>query len=89
MAFGKTLLIPVFGFSLFSWLAIIAKNLHNFLWSAIRAELYRDFRRVCSRQCRSSSTSKGGSPVLAGFFSDGHVPSEKFNAGEKVWFWVV
>jgi formate dehydrogenase subunit gamma len=31
MLFGKTVLLPLFGYTLFSWLAILAKNLHNFL----------------------------------------------------------
>ncbi len=31
MMFGKILLLPLIGYTLFSWLAILAKNLHNFL----------------------------------------------------------
>ena len=29
--FGKYILLPMFGYTLFSWLAILAKNLHNFV----------------------------------------------------------
>jgi len=29
--FGKYVLLPVFGYTLFSWLAVLCKNLHNFL----------------------------------------------------------
>ena len=29
--FGKTVLLPLIGYTLFSWLAILAKNLHNFV----------------------------------------------------------
>lgn len=29
--FGKHVLLPVLGYSLFSWLAILSKNLHNFV----------------------------------------------------------
>src|SRR4030095_16835923 len=31
ITFGKYVLLPVFGYTLFSWLAILAKNLHNFV----------------------------------------------------------
>ena len=29
--FGKNVLLPLIGYTLFSWLAILAKNLHNFV----------------------------------------------------------
>ncbi|MCZ7656187.1 MAG: cytochrome b/b6 domain-containing protein [Rhodocyclaceae bacterium] len=31
LLFGKYVLLPVFGYTLFSWLALIGKNLHNFI----------------------------------------------------------
>ncbi len=31
LTFGKALLLPLIGYTLFSWLAILAKNLHNFV----------------------------------------------------------
>ena len=31
LTFGKTVLLPLIGYTLFSWLAILAKNLHNFV----------------------------------------------------------
>ena len=31
MTFGKNLLLPLIGYTLFSWLSILAKNLHNFV----------------------------------------------------------
>ena len=30
LTFGKSMLLPLIGYTLFSWLAILAKNLHNF-----------------------------------------------------------
>ncbi len=31
ITFGKSVLLPLIGYTLFSWLAILAKNLHNFV----------------------------------------------------------
>src|SRR5437762_11490559 len=31
MLFGKAVLLPLIGYTLFSWLAVLAKNLHNFV----------------------------------------------------------
>ena len=85
MLFGKNVLLPIIGYTLFSWLASISKNLHNFLGplflvsvlimivTFIRDNIPRawDFKWL---------THLGG---LVG----GDVPSGKFNAGEKIWFW--
>lgn len=84
--FGKHVLLPVFGYTLFSWLAILSKNLHNFVGplfvictvlmflTFVKDNLFRayDFKWF----------SKAG-----GLVSGEHVPSGKFNAGEKAWFW--
>lgn len=86
MAFGKTLLIPVFGFTLFSWLAIIAKNLHNFLGPLFVLSCTATFV-VFVRDNMPRLVDLKWIASFGGLFSDGHVPSEKFNAGEKVWFW--
>ncbi len=35
ITFGKTVLLPLIGYTLFSWLAILAKNLHNFVGAVL------------------------------------------------------
>ncbi|HQU48540.1 MAG TPA: formate dehydrogenase subunit gamma [Casimicrobiaceae bacterium] len=85
--FGKNLLLPLIGYTLFSWLAILAKNLHNFVGPLFV---------VCTilmfvTYVRDNFPQKGDGAWLAklgGFFSGEHVPSHKFNAGEKLWFWL-
>lgn len=85
--FGKNLLLPLIGYTLFSWLAIIAKNLHNFVGPLFV---------VCTilmfvAYVRDNFPQKGDGAWLAklgGFLSGEHVPSHKFNAGEKAWFWL-
>ncbi|MGE5946255.1 MAG: formate dehydrogenase subunit gamma [Betaproteobacteria bacterium] len=87
MLFGKYVLLPVIGYTLFSWLSSLSKNLHNFVGPFfivstlifvvmfIRDNLPRayDFRWF-----RKS---------LAYMVGGAHVPSGRFNAGEKAWFW--
>src|SRR5688572_842217 len=86
MLFGKYVLLPMFGYTLFSWLAILSKNLHNFLgplfvvctiimfFVFVRDNLPRAYDWLWVRK-------------FGGLFSGEHVPSGKFNAGEKGWFW--
>ena len=88
LLFGKHVLLPVLGYTLFGWLTLLAKNLHNFiaplfivsvlamivLW--LRDNLLRAYDWQWFRRAW-------------GFFTRGeHIPSGRFNAGEKGWFWV-
>ncbi len=86
MLFGKYVLLPLLGHDFFSWLAFFGKNLHNFVGplfvfctivmfvTFVRDNLWRmiDFQWL----------TKAG-----GLLSGEHVPSGRFNAGEKAWFW--
>ena len=86
MLFGKNILLPIVGYTLFSWLAIISKNAHNFIGplffvavlvmvvTFIRGNFYRagDLTWLVR---------------LGGLIGKGHVPSGRYNAGEKIWFW--
>ena len=86
LAFGKTLLIPVIGFTLFSWLAIIAKNLHNFLGPLFIISCIITFCMFVRHNFPKAVDLKWIFS-FGGMISGKHVPSEKFNAGEKLWFW--
>ncbi len=86
MAFGKSLLIPIFGFTLFSWLAIICKNLHNFLGPLFIVSCMITFA-VFVRDNAPKAVDLQWITSFGGLFSDKHVPSGRFNAGEKLWFW--
>ena len=85
--FGKNTLLPLVGYTLFSWLAILSKNLHNFVGPVFL---------VCSilmfvMYVRDNLPQKGDLHWLmkgGGMISREHVPSHKFNAGEKTWFWL-
>ena len=87
MFFGKNLLLPLIGYTLFAWLTQLSKNLHNFIaplfivsvaamvliWA--RDNLWRSYDWTWLRRS------------WAFFFKNEHIPSGRFNGGEKVWFW--
>jgi formate dehydrogenase subunit gamma len=87
MLFGKYVLLPVIGYTLFAWLTSLSKNLHNFIaplfilsvavmipmW--LRDNLPRAYDWQWFRKAWA-------------FFAHGeHIASGRFNAGEKAWFW--
>jgi formate dehydrogenase subunit gamma len=84
--FGKNLLLPLVGYTLFSWLTTLSKNLHNFVgplffvciillfFTFVRDNFPRAYDWAWIRR-------------FGGLFSGQDVPSGKFNAGEKLWFW--
>ncbi len=87
MLFGKHVLLPVMGYTLFAWLTSLGKNLHNFIaplfivsviamviiWA--RDNLPRAYDFIWFRR------------AWAFFMRSEHIPSGRFNAGEKAWFW--
>jgi formate dehydrogenase subunit gamma len=86
MLFGRYVVLPVFGYTLFSTLAIISKNLHNFVGplfvvctllmivTYIRDNVFRSYDFTWMRR-------------MGDFLKGRHVPAGRYNAGEKVWFW--
>jgi formate dehydrogenase subunit gamma len=86
MLFGRYVILPVFGYTIFSTLTILGKNLHNFVGplfvvctllmvvTFLRRNLWRAYDWTWMRR-------------FGDFIRGEHVPSGKFNAGEKVWFW--
>lgn len=84
--FGKKVLMPWMGHELFSWIAVIAKYLHNFvgpLFILCSIALFLTFVRRNVFQHRDwIYLRKAG-----GLFSREHIPVGYFNAGEKIWFW--
>jgi len=86
MTFGKNILLPLIGYTLFSWLTILGKNVHNFLgplflvciillfFTFVRDNVWRKYDWNWIRH-------------FGGLISKHDVPSGKFNAGEKLWFW--
>jgi formate dehydrogenase subunit gamma len=87
MLFGKYILLPVIGYTLFAWLTALAKNLHNFVGPffivAVLAMIAMWLRDNLPRAYDWQWFRKSWA-----FFTRGaHIPSGRFNAGEKGWFW--
>ncbi|MGH8744742.1 MAG: formate dehydrogenase subunit gamma, partial [Burkholderiales bacterium] len=84
--FGKHIILPIFGYTLFSWLAIISKNLHNFfgpLFIFCVAATFVTFIKDNWWKAHDMLWFKKAGGVI----SKEHIPSDRFNAGEKGWFW--
>ena len=91
LTFGKSLLLPLIGYTLFSWLATLAKNLHNFIGPIFSVALL-----VFIVLFVKDNIPRGYDGQWIGKFGGmldrsgkTHVPSGKFNAGEKALFWVL
>jgi len=85
--FGKFVLLPVIGYTLFSWLSALAKNLHNFVAPLFAVSLLI-FIIMFIKDNLPKSYDFSWFAKAPGFFAGKHIPSGRFNGGEKVWFWV-
>ena len=86
MLFGKHVLLPVIGYTLFAWLTSLAKNLHNFVAPLFIVSLLV----FIVMYLKDNLPEKGDLAWLANgwkMFKGEHLPSGRFNAGEKLWFW--
>lgn len=89
MAFGKFVLLPVLGLHLFGWLTYVLKTMHNFAGPVFTVSLLV----VIVTFIRDEWPQRGDLRWLAkagGAFSKTREepPSHRFNAGEKVVFWI-
>jgi formate dehydrogenase subunit gamma len=88
LMFGRTLLIPLLGKETFAAIAMTGKYLHNYLAFGFMAGIVLMFvawvRYNLPNRCDVTWLLKGG-----GLFTSTHVPSTKFNAGQKLLFWAV
>src|SRR5262245_365030 len=87
MLFGKHVLLPVIGYTLFGWLGNLSKNLHNFVAPifivSVIAMIVLYVRHNLPKLYDLNFLMNAFGVMAKGK----HVPSGKFNGGEKVWFW--
>jgi len=87
MFFGKHVLLPIIGYTLFAWLTSLGKNLHNFVAPffivSVIAMIVLYARHNLPKLYDLNFLLNAFNVMARGK----HVPSGKFNGGEKVWFW--
>ncbi|HEV2978902.1 MAG TPA: formate dehydrogenase subunit gamma [Casimicrobiaceae bacterium] len=88
LSLGKSVLLPVIGYTLFSWLAIVSKTLHNFVGPILIVAVPLLFVRFVRDNGIGVEDIKWFLNIW-GYFTGQEYPSGKFNAGEKLVFWVV
>jgi len=87
MFVGKYVLLPVIGYTLFAWLTQLSKHLHNFVGPLFALSLLV-FIVIYIRDNLPAVYDFKWFASAGGMFGGKHVPSGRFNAGEKVWFWI-
>lgn len=88
MSLGKAVLLPVIGYTLFSWLAVLSKNLHNFAGPILIVAVPWMFIQYIRDNGIGAEDFKWFANIF-GYFRGHEYPSARFNAGEKLVFWLV
>jgi len=88
MLFGKYILLPVIGYTLFGWLGNLSKNLHNFVAPFFMVSVLVMVVIWIRDNLPKSYDLKWFAGAWAFFARGKHIPSGRFNAGEKAWFWI-
>jgi formate dehydrogenase subunit gamma len=86
--FGKHIILPIVGHAAFAGLTVLAKNLHNFVGPLFIFALVI-FITLYIRENIWKSYDGQWLGKFGGMLSGEHVPSGKFNAGEKGLFWIL
>jgi formate dehydrogenase subunit gamma len=87
MSFGKYVLLPILGSTLFGWLTYALKTLHNFVGPLFVVTLLI-FIVTYIKDNLPRAADIAWLKAAGGLFSGQEVPSHRFNAGEKTMFWV-
>ena len=88
LSIGKAVLLPLIGYTLFSLLAVFAKNVHNFIGPVLIVAVPLMFVRYV-RDNGIGIEDLHWFINIIGYFKGHEYPSGKFNAGEKLVFWFV
>jgi formate dehydrogenase subunit gamma len=88
LSLGKSVLLPLIGYTLFSWLAILAKNIHNFIGPILIIGVPWLFLRFIRDNGIGADDVRWFANIV-GYFKGHEHPSGRFNAGEKLVFWFV
>ncbi len=85
---GKYIILPWLGYGGFSWLTILAKNIHNFVGPLFIFSLVVSFLIFVKDNLVRAIDIKWLTHLGGMFAKKGEeIPSGRFNGGEKLWFW--
>jgi formate dehydrogenase subunit gamma len=87
MFFGKHLILPWLGYTGFSWLSEISKNLHNFVGPLFMFAIVVTFLLFVRDNLVTGEDFKWLTRI-GGVFTGKEYPSGRFNMLEKLWFWI-
>ncbi|MET0961581.1 MAG: formate dehydrogenase subunit gamma [Noviherbaspirillum sp.] len=87
LLFGKYVVLPLFGHTLFGWIAYAGKNIHNFVGPVFAVSLLVMFVTFVKDNL-PTLTDLQWLGRLGGLLGKGHAHAGRFNGGEKVWFWL-
>ena len=85
--FGKYVLLPVFGASVFSWISSTGLHIHNFVGPLFMFSIVVAFF-IYVKDNFMSRVDFVWLSKFGGMLSEKEIPSGRFNGGEKVWFWL-
>jgi formate dehydrogenase subunit gamma len=83
---GKHIVLPWLGYSGFSWLTIVSKNIHNFVGPLFIFSLLVSFL-IFVKDNLLRSYDWTWIKHFGGMFGSKEIPSGRFNGMEKMWFW--
>ncbi|HJV73724.1 MAG TPA: formate dehydrogenase subunit gamma [Noviherbaspirillum sp.] len=86
MLFGKYVLMPVFGRTLFGWLTYVGKNIHNFVGPLFLVSLVVMIV-LFIRSNLPEKSDLAWIKNMGGMVGNKHASAGRFNAGQKAWFW--
>jgi len=86
--YGRWVLIPVFGPEGFSTTAALSKNVHNYLGPLFLICLIAMFFGFIRDSLFNFKVDMQWFVKAGGYLGGHHPSSEKYNAGQKAWFWV-
>ena len=87
MLFGKYVVLPWLGYTGFSWITIVSKNLHNFIGPLFIFAIVVGFLIFVKDNFLRPIDWKWITH-FGGMFGGQEIPSGRFNGLEKLWFWL-
>jgi formate dehydrogenase subunit gamma len=88
LSLGKSVLLPIVGYTVFSALAQLSKTIHNFAGPLLIIGVPWLFLRFIRDNGIGGEDVKWFTHII-GYFKGHEYPSDRFNAGEKMVFWFV